>query len=157
MKTRTADLTTESSRRLSLEIKLPDHSSGPRPTSKFIHADSHRTDTLLANFRQKLLLRGVRDIISIARYFKIIDDDNSGAIDIDEFTKAVSELRLDVSIDDIRLLFSAFDKDKSGEISYDEFLRVIKGEVSAQRLELIERAFKSLDRDGSGIVDYKDI
>lgn len=96
-------------------------------------------------------------MISIGRFFKIIDDDNSGQINIDEFTKAVTEQKLDLSIDDIRLLFLAFDRDRSGEISYDEFLRVIRGEVSDQRLDLIQRAFQSLDRDGSGIIDYKDI
>ena len=67
-------------------------------------------------------------MISIGRLFKIIDDDSSGQINIDEFTKAVTEQKLDLSIDDIRLLFLAFDRDRSGEISYDEFLRVIRGE-----------------------------
>lgn len=111
----------------------------------------------MENFRQKLLLRGTKSIISIGRYFRIIDDDNSGQIDIHEFTKAITEQKLDLSIDDIRLIFASFDRDRSGKISYDELLRVIKGPVNDQRLELIRRAFQSLDKDGSGIIDFKDI
>lgn len=43
-----------------------------------------------------------------------MDDDNSGQLYIDEFTKAVQECKLDVSIDDIRAIFSGFDRNRSG-------------------------------------------
>jgi Ca2+-binding EF-hand superfamily protein len=43
-----------------------------------------------------------------------MDDNNSGTLDIDEFTKAVLQTRLDIRKADIRLMFKIFDTDHSG-------------------------------------------
>jgi Ca2+-binding EF-hand superfamily protein len=52
-----------------------------------------------------------------------MDDDRSGKIDIDEFTKAVIEHKLDIREVNIRQLFHVFDSNNSGYISYNEFIR----------------------------------
>lgn len=47
--------------------------------------------------RQKLAARGARGFIGMQRQFKIMDDNNSGTIDMNEFRKAVKDFRLELN------------------------------------------------------------
>ncbi len=75
---------------------------------------NYRAALLLENFRQKVRARGASTIVGLGRSFRVMDDDGSGQLDIDEFTKAVLELRMDVTKADIRQLFRVFDSNCSG-------------------------------------------
>lgn len=91
------------------------------------------------------------------RQFKIIDDDNSGNIDINEFKKACRDFKIDLRPEEIQLVFNAFDRDGSGTIDYDEFVRGVRGPMNAFRIKIVKAAFTKLDKDGSGIIDINDI
>lgn len=47
-----------------------------------------------------------------------MDTDKSGDVNLNEFTAAVLELKLDLTIIDIKRLFSAFETSGDGLISY---------------------------------------
>ena len=49
---------------------------------------------LLERFRDKMRQRGARGILGLKRIFKIMDDDNSGYLDNNEFNKALKEYRV---------------------------------------------------------------
>ena len=104
-----------------------------------------------------MLARGARSIIGIGRVFKIMDDNRSGTLDIQEFAKGCAESKLTFTDIDVQTLFCAFDKNNDGTIAYDEFLSVVKGPMNKNRVALVKRAYKKLDKDGSGQVDYNDI
>jgi predicted RNase H-like HicB family nuclease len=89
--------------------------------------------------------------------FKILDDNNSGSLDIQEFWKAMCDFRLKFSEDEVRRLFELFDADGSGEIDIDEFFQAVKGPMSPFRKELVKKVFAKLDLDGSGQIDQKEI
>jgi Ca2+-binding EF-hand superfamily protein len=42
-------------------------------------------DEIIEKFREKMRQRGARGIIGLKRVFKIIDDDNNGYLDSNEF------------------------------------------------------------------------
>ena len=86
-----------------------------------------------------------------------MDDDGSKTLSKPEFDKACRDFKLEITSDDIGVLFSAFDINKDGTIQYDEFLRVIRGDLNEYRKGLVQRAFKKLDRDGSGVVEVNDL
>jgi Ca2+-binding EF-hand superfamily protein len=44
--------------------------------------------------REKIISRGARGINGIKRIFKIMDDDDSKALDRQEFTKAMADYRI---------------------------------------------------------------
>lgn len=117
----------------------------------------HDNDQLTSMFRQVLAQRGARGIFGIQRIFKIMDDNNSGSLDIQEFWKALCDFRLNISQEECRNLFDKFDTDQSGEISYEELMWAVAPELSQVRKELVIRAFKKLDRDGSGMIDVQDL
>jgi Ca2+-binding EF-hand superfamily protein len=74
--------------------------------------------------------RGARGILGLKKVFKIMDDDNSGYLDISEFNKALKDYRVNVTAEESRKLFQIFDMNGDGNISYDEFLRQVIGEMN---------------------------
>lgn len=114
-------------------------------------------DELTAAFRGKLASRGARGLLGMQRIFKIMDDNNSGTLDIQEFWKAICDFRVPVSPEECRQLFDLFDLDDSGEISYDELMRCVAGEMNPIRKGFVQRAFKKVDIDGSGELTKEDI
>lgn len=86
-----------------------------------------------------------------------MDDDRSGKLDAQEFSKAMKELRFGISEEDIARLFSMFDMNHDGTISYNEFMRMVAGEMNETRKLIVEAAFKKLDKNGDGVVNIDDL
>lgn len=76
--------------------------------------------------KKKLLARGARGILGLGKLFKIMDDDRSGLLSMEEFIKAVKEYKLGIEDAEIQELFRLFDVDHSAQIHYDEFLRAVR-------------------------------
>jgi calcyphosin len=107
--------------------------------------------------RKKIAKRGGRGISSVARKFKIADDNRSGTLDKEEFAKAMHDFRMELSKQQVDTAWAYFDRDGSGEISYDEFLRSIVGRMNNLRINICKKAFSIMDKDGSGKLDINDI
>lgn len=88
---------------------------------------------LILHIREKIAKRGARGIQGIGKKFKIADDDRSGALNKEEFKKAMHDFRIGLDQKQVALAFDVFDRDGSGEISYDEFLRSIRGKMNPTR------------------------
>lgn len=93
----------------------------------------------------------------MGRSFRIMDDNQSGSLDIQEFWKALCDYRITVSPEECRALFDLFDLDGNGEINYDELMRAVAGDLSPIRKEFVQRAFKKADKDNSGVLTLSDI
>ena len=68
-------------------------------------------------------------VLSLARQFKIIDENGNKVIDFHEFTRGIKNAGLKVPPEVLEELFQSFDYDNSGAISYDEFMVRILGEM----------------------------
>jgi calcyphosin len=111
----------------------------------------------LNTVREKIISRGARGINGIKRVFKIMDDDQSKALDRQEFTKAMKDYRITQDAEEINAIFKIFDRDGNGEINYDEFLRTIVGKMSERRRNIVTLAFKKFDADGNGTINIEDL
>eukprot|EP01041_Mallomonas_annulata_P010926 gene10926-22809_t len=129
----------------------------PEVPADVITGDVQSLPALIENFRASLRAHGATGIFGLARKFKIMDDDNSGSINIAEFTKALNEHKLKWTATQMKIVFDFFDKDHSGSISYEEFLRGARGDMNDRRKQLVLMAFQVLDSDKSGIVNVDDI
>jgi len=116
-----------------------------------------RDSKIMDKFRDQILSRGGKGILGLARQFKIFDDNNSGSLDLAELTKAVRDFKVDLSSNEIKILFNILDSDQCGEIKYDEFLREIRGDMNQARRKLVDQAFSKLDTDKSGVIDFEEI
>jgi Ca2+-binding EF-hand superfamily protein len=115
------------------------------------------TNPIVEKFRQKLASRGGRGIIGLARQFKIFDDNNNKSLEYDEFVKACKDFKVDLTSNEMRIVFQIFDRDNSGLIDYDEFLRALRGDMNERRKRLVMQVYDKLDIDKSGIIDINDI
>ena len=122
---------------------------------EFLAQDS--VEQILNNIRQKLAARGIEGVCSIARNFRIIDENNTQTIDFEEFKKCCQEFQLGLTDNQIKIAFASFDRDNTGEIDYDEFLRTIRGEMNDFRKNLVNKVFNKLDINGNGEISFDEI
>lgn len=86
-----------------------------------------------------------------------MDDDNSRALDLQEFTKAMRDYMLGFSDAEMKTVYNYFDSDRSGQVDYDEFIRALRGPMNPFRKKLVAQAFNKIDKDGSGTLELNDI
>lgn len=131
------------------KINIPPQANAQRALEKG-HA-------VLEKFRQKLFARGSNSLISLAKQFKIGDDDNSKSLNFEEFVKICKDFRTELTQSEALSLFTLFDRNRNNLIDYDEFLRAVKGEMNEKRKALVLLAFAALDADKSGVVEIQDL
>ena len=68
------------------------------------------------------MLSGPRVFSGLRREFRKVDLDNSGDVDLQEFTTAILSMKLEVTEEDLQRLFSIFDINRDGRIQQWEFL-----------------------------------
>jgi len=119
---------------------------------------ANTAEGLIEQLRAKLNARGgSRGFIGLAKQFKIMDDDGSGNLDVNEFIKAMKDFRTGFSDEDSRRLFTFFDADRSNSIDYEEFVHRIRGDMNNFRKHICTQAFNKLDKNGNGVVEIDDI
>ena len=109
------------------------------------------------SFKKYLQQKDAKTTLTLARQFKIIDENGNKTIDFGEFCKGMKNAGLDIPKDILQELFNDFDYDNSGIISYDEFMVKLLGNLNSRREEVVRAAFNKLDIDKSGVVDLNEL
>ena len=112
---------------------------------------------ILNLMKEKLNERGVQGICSIARNFRIIDENNSQTIDFYEFKQVCNMYNFDLNDNQLKIIFANFDSENTGEIDYDEFIRTIRGEMNEFRQNLVQKVFDKLDTKKTGEISFKEL
>jgi len=89
--------------------------------------------------------------------FRIHDEDNSRALDRNEFTKCMKDVRMELTATEVETLFAAFDTDHKGEIDYNHFLVTIRGPINDFRKKFVKAAFDKLDSKKYGEIHLDEI
>ena len=105
----------------------------------------------------KLAARAGNGLISLRRIFNIIDQDKSGKISIAEFSSIMREFKIELSNQQINLIFKVFDLNRDGNLTYDEFLIGVRGQINQVRLNAVIEAFDALDQNQQGFVDIQEL
>lgn len=134
-----------------------DYSKKNQNSSTVNGSSNINSQETLKAFRTKIKGRGVNGILSLGRMFRIVDDDNSRKIELNEFVKVLNENRFDLNVNDAKKLFALFDHNRDGVINYDEFVRTIVGEMNERRKNIVKRAFQKLDRNSNGVIELDDV
>ena len=114
-------------------------------------------EKILNQIREILASKGIKEVCSIARYFRIVDEDNTQTIDYREFKKCCEQFKLNLTEDEVKTAFVSFDRDNTGEIDYDEFLRTIRGDMNEFRKNLVYQVFNKLDINGNGEISFDEL
>jgi Ca2+-binding EF-hand superfamily protein len=81
--------------------------------------------------------RGVRGLIGLKRQFKIMDSDESGALDFGEFKKALDDYKVGCTQEEAQQVFEVFDRNRDGTINFEEFMSAILGDLTDYRVALV--------------------
>jgi Ca2+-binding EF-hand superfamily protein len=117
----------------------------------------NQLQALIEKFRKRLVTRGTRGIIGLAKQFRIMDDRNVHTLTLQEFRKACNDFRIGISLDEMDSLFRAMDRNNRGVIYYEDVIRAIIGTMSSGRASLVAKAWNKLDRDGEDVIDMNDL
>jgi len=96
--------------------------------------------------------------IEVNRIMDMIDGDNNGYIEYEEFIQASLHKDKLITEDNLKIVFNLFDKDKSGKISLKEIQSVLCTESDIPE-EVWEETTKKIirdDVDGDGEIDYNE-
>jgi Ca2+-binding EF-hand superfamily protein len=115
------------------------------------------SDDALAVLRKALNERGVRGVVSLARNFRLADQDGSGSLREGEFIRSLQLSQCQLEPKQVSLLFRSFDTDRDGVIDQAEFLTKLRGPMNARRVALVDQAFDVLDTDKNGIVEPSEV
>merc|ERR1712014_341994 len=98
------------------------------------------------------------EVDEIKEAFDLFDNDNSGAISVNELTSAMQSLGFDVKHAVVYNMVADLDADGSGEIEFGEFLDVMTAKLSDKNTkEEIDRVFKLFDKDRNGTLEADDL
>ena len=139
------------------EEEQPNYKEVQGNSSKKEYLNDNSVEGILNIIREKLCQRGVQGICSLARNFRIVDENNTQTIDFNEFKKACKTFNFGLDDNQMRIAFVAFDRDNTGEIDYDEFIRSIRGEMNEFRQKLVQQAFDILDINKNGEISFEEI
>jgi len=115
-----------------------------------LHNDDHARKYLPMFNTMSLSIKSIETLYEV---FQLIDADNSGEIDLDEF---LFFFRLQKSRFAKRA-FSCIDADGSGEIDFGEFVLGLYNFCTCDNLSLCRFAFDIYDEDASGMLDHDEI
>ncbi|XP_061457251.1 calcyphosin [Rhineura floridana] len=111
----------------------------------------------IIKLRAKCLERGASGIKEVARFFQIMDDDESKSLDLEEFLKGLQDAGVSLERGEAEEIFNLCDKNQSGTLDFTEFLEALRPPMSKARKEVIRQAFQKLDRTGDGLVTVEDL
>ena len=109
------------------------------------------------SFKKYLQQKDAKTVLTLARQFKIMDENGNKTLDFGEFRRGIRNSGLDIPDKVLEELFNEFDYDGSGFISHDEFMVKLLGNLNARREAVVRAAFDKLDIDKSGFVDLNEI
>ena len=139
------------------EEEQPNYKEIQGNSAKKDYLNDNNVESVLNTIREKLRQRGVQGISSIARNFRIVDENNTQTIDFNEFKKACKTFNFGLDDNQLKMAFVAFDRDNTGEIDYDEFIRSIRGEMNEFRQKIVQQAFDILDVNKNGEISFEEI
>ncbi|KAJ8270942.1 hypothetical protein GJAV_G00121000 [Gymnothorax javanicus] len=118
--------------------------------------DAHPCNAI-EKLRLQCLARGAAGIKGLGRTFRLMDDDGSRSLDLQELMRGLEAYGVPVSRDEAQQIMSALDKDGGGTLNFSEFLEALRPPLSCSRRAVIEAAFAKLDRSGDGVVTVQDL
>ena len=109
------------------------------------------------SFKKYLQQKDAKTVLTLARHFKIMDENGNKTLDFGEFCRGIKNAGLNIPEDVLQELFNEFDYDGSGFISYDEFMVKLLGNLNSRREAVVRAAFNKLDLDKSGVVELNEV
>ncbi len=139
-----------------VRTKNDNDSNTNKKPNKLISPEQKESLDILNKIRDALKYKGSKAVINLIRAFKVIDNDNSNGVDIDEFTSIMKDY---LNKQEISKIFNLYDDNNTGIIKYNDFLNdvFLKKEIPQKRINLIKEIFNNLDLENHGTIEFKEL
>eukprot|EP00924_Labyrinthula_sp_SR-Ha-C_P001449 maker-scaffold_55-snap-gene-0.43-mRNA-1 protein AED:0.02 eAED:0.02 QI:365/1/1/1/0.33/0.25/4/483/232 len=148
-------LTNLASRSMKLKVSSINFKNMTRSTSSSFFNLSQSGEIEFSEFSR--LLREPESFI-LRAVFDLVDSDQSGKIDFNEFVLVMGTYCMFSKEDILRFFFDSFDEDGSGTLDEQEFQKMCLDLNSHKRMYSgnFYSALKEVDQSGDGLIDFKE-
>ena len=122
-----------------------------------IEQNLDKNTKLIKKLKKEIFSQSPNILFYIQKTIMKFDVDNSGRIDIDEFSRICYDYNINLTPDEIKTAFSIFDPSRTGKIYYQDFLNIIREPLKSTRAELVDKLYKSLNKNNRGNLEIKTI
>jgi hypothetical protein len=106
---------------------------------------------IFEHIREQLSKRGPKGFVLLFRSLKTNDHDHDGRVSINEFIKALREVRMGLLDKETLTVFSSFDPNNAGFIRVDEFMHKFIPELNPRRAQVINELLSALGGSNGNI------
>ncbi|XP_059154039.1 calcyphosin-2-like [Physella acuta] len=107
--------------------------------------------------QQKLAKRGVKTITGLGRFYRKLDQYNTGILDQYDLEKGIKMFRLDLDPDKLEEVFDILDPEGNKLLDYGDYMHGVIGEMNEYRKALVRKAFGKLDSGKKGAIHISDV
>ena len=111
----------------------------------------------LNKFKSALISKGCHTLFSFQRKLSFYGINHKGLISFDNLLSAAHTYSINLSQDELNLVFDLFDKEKTGYINYNELIQTIIGPISSNRQLIVQKLYNNFKKDNNGKVSINDI
>lgn len=116
-----------------------------------------RRQEVLDKLRNKCLKKSCGALKQLGCIFRRMDIDFSKKICFEELRQGLRTYGVDLTDEELRVMFDAFDKDKNETIDFNEFMLALRPTMSPARVSVVNEAFDKLDVNGDGVLKLDDL
>ena len=122
-----------------------------------IEQNLDKNSKIIKKLKKEILSQGSDIIFNIIKTLMKFDVENNGRIDLDEFSRLCYEYNINLTPDEIKIIFSCFDPSRIGKIYYEDLYNIIHDSLNEPRLSLIDKLFNKLNKNKRGNLEIKSI
>ena len=122
-----------------------------------IEQNLDKNSKIIKKLKKEILSQGSDIIFNIIKTLMKFDVENNGRIDLDEFSRLCYEYNINLTPDEIKIIFSCFDPSRIGKIYYEDLYNIIHDSLNEPRLTLIDKLFNKLNKNKRGNLEIKSI
>ena len=112
---------------------------------------------ILAKLAKVLMLRGCRSLLSFQRKISYYDKNHNGLISLENLYNVILTYNINLSLEEMQVLFNAFDKENKGFMSYDKLIRLLVGDVNSNRENTVKNVYNNFQKNEQGKISINDI
>jgi Ca2+-binding EF-hand superfamily protein len=110
---------------------------------------------LIKKIKKEIMNQDANTLFDIEKTIMKFDVDNSTKIDMDEFSRLFYEFNINLTPDEIKIVFSCFDPSRTGKLYYEDFLNIIREPLNELRADLVDQLYNSLKKNNRGNLEIK--
>merc|ERR1711988_434016 len=115
-----------------------------RPQSASQNAWRGDMESFTGALRQQLFDKGMTNVATLRKIFRMADWTGDGSLNRDEFEHAMHKCGLFLSASEISTMMRAWDRNGDGRIDYDDWLNSLRGSLNKRRYRMVDLVYAAL-------------